>query len=84
MLYHYPDNRNRDVITNWKAFANDITLPDITSTTIDVGVIAVANRAVYPVSKLFTTVECELNSTDTTASTNTVLQGIYLYVYKNS
>ena len=70
-LYYYPDSGNTDVNTDGKTFANNILLPDVTaSTTIQVQVATVTNRAVNPPSELFTTTECSNIEPHPTLTTN--------------
>ena len=67
-LYHYPDDSNTDVIVVGKTSASYIPLSDVTSTSIQVLVTTVTDRAVNPSSENFTTTECntrELNPTTT-------------------
>ena len=73
-VYNYPDDSNTDVIIVGKTSASNIPLPDVISTTIQVLVASVANRAVNPTSEIFNTTECnteELNPTATTTTTTT-------------
>ena len=73
-VYNYPDDSNTDVIIVGKTSASNIPLPDVISTTIQVLVASVANRAINPTSELFNTTECnteELNPTATTTTTTT-------------
>ena len=73
-VYHYPDDGNTDVIVVGKTSANNIPLPDVTSTMIKVQIASVTNRAVNPPSEMFNTTECntgELDPTTITSSTPT-------------
>ena len=78
-VYRYPDDSNTNVIIDGKTSASDIPLPGITSTTIQVLVATVTNRAVNLSSEKFNSTECstELNSstsiTTTTATTTTTV-----------
>ena len=74
-VYNYPDDSNTDVIIVGKTSASNIPLPDVLSTTIQVLVASVTNRAVTPASEAFNTTECntlELNPTTTTTTTTPV------------
>jgi len=62
-VYHYPDDRNTDVIIVGKTSASYIPLPDITSTTIQVLIATVVNRAVNPSS---------VNSSTSVTTTTTI------------
>ena len=76
-LYHHENGNTditTDVTTNGVTFANNIPLSGITSTTIEVQIITVVNRAVLSPSDPVTTIECgtaDLNPTTTTTTTPT-------------
>ena len=78
-LYHYDKDDTditTDITTNGKTFANNIPLSGITSTTIEVQILTVVNRAVNSPSDPVTTIECgtaELNPTTTTTTTTTTI-----------
>ena len=80
-VYHYPDDGNTDVIVVGKTSANNIPLPDVTSTMIGVQIASVSNRAINPPSEIFNTTECNtgeldpttiVSSTTTTSATTTI------------